>query len=118
MTDSGKIGFVLRVWLPLTPNKFLYLGCESCQKNLIVQVETGTLKNKRTTIPLMYNLGDKVEGLDVIDFPGGDDGDENIQGLVKFLLSLAQLVVFVVDYRYVYRRNLKYKDKVLVPTTI
>jgi len=47
----------------------------------------------------MYNLGPEVECLDVIDFPGADDQDPSIPALVNLLLSLAQLVVFVVDYR-------------------
>ncbi len=40
-----------------------------------------------------------MEGLDVIDFPGVDDRDETIPDLAELLLSLAQVVIFVVDYR-------------------
>lgn len=47
----------------------------------------------------MYNLDDVVEGFSVIDFPGVDDRDETIPGLAKLLLTLAQLVILVVDYR-------------------
>ena len=47
----------------------------------------------------MFNLDDVVEGLSVIDFPGVDDRDKSIPGLAKLLLTLAQLVVLVVDYR-------------------
>ena len=55
---------------------------------------------KRTTVPFMYNLDDNIEGLDVVDFPGVDDRDESISGLADLLLTLAQIVIFVVDYRY------------------
>lgn len=64
-----------------------------------IQVLAGTLELERTTVPFMYNLDDVVEGLSVIDFPGVDDRDETIPGLAKLLLTLAQLVILVVDYR-------------------
>ena len=48
----------------------------------------------------MYNLDETVEGLDVVDFPGMDDMDETIPDLAELLLTLAQIVIFVVDYRY------------------
>lgn len=54
---------------------------------------------KRTTVPFMYNLENKVDGLNVLDFPGVDDSDETIPDLAELLLFLAQVVVFVVDYR-------------------
>ena len=38
----------------------------------------------------------------MIDFPGVDDRDETIPELAELLLSLAQIVVFVVDYKLVY----------------
>ena len=47
----------------------------------------------------MYNLEDKVDGLDVVDFPGVDDRDESISGLADLLLTLTQITIFVVDYR-------------------
>lgn len=47
----------------------------------------------------MYNLDDSIEGLDVIDFPGVDDRDESISDLADLLITLAQIVIFVVDYR-------------------
>ena len=50
----------------------------------------------------MYNMDGCVDGLDVIDFPGVDDKDDSVPGLAKILLSLAQVVIFVVDYRWVY----------------
>ena len=50
----------------------------------------------------MYNLEDKVDGLDVVDFPGVDDRDESISRLADLLLTLAQIIIFVVDYRYSY----------------
>jgi len=49
----------------------------------------------------MYNLDERVEGLDVVDFPGVDDRDDTISGLADLLLTLSQIVIFVVDYRYV-----------------
>ena len=57
----------------------------------------------RTTVPFMYNLDGSVDGLDVIDFPGVDDNDDSVPGLAKMFLSLAQVVIFVVDYRWVHR---------------
>ena len=53
-------------------------------------------------MPLMYNLDGKVDGLDVIDFPGVDDTDHSIPELAALLISLAQVVIFVVDYRFVW----------------
>jgi len=64
---------------------------------------------KRTTVPLMYNLDERVEGLDVVDFPGVDDRDETISDLADLLLTLSQIVIFVVDYRYVAIINKKVK---------
>ena len=55
---------------------------------------------KRTTVPFMYNLDEKVEGLEVVDFPGVDDGDETISDLIDLFLTLSQIFIFVVDYRY------------------
>lgn len=65
------------------------------------QTLVGTTGTKRTTVPLMYNLDGKVDGLDVIDFPGVDDKDHSIPELAELLISLAQVVIFVVDYRFV-----------------
>lgn len=65
------------------------------------KVKVGTRAEKRTTIPLLYNLEGSVDGLDVIDFPGVDDRDHTVPELANLLLSLAQIVVFVVDYRLV-----------------
>ena len=59
----------------------------------------GTTATKRTTIPFLYNLGGCIDGLDIIDFPGVDDRDETIPDLAELLLALAQVVIFVVDYR-------------------
>lgn len=61
---------------------------------------------KRTTVPLLYNLEGSVEGLDVIDFPGVDDSDHSVPDMANLLLSLSQIVVFVVDYRYCYNLNI------------
>ena len=64
-------------------------------------MKVGTRAAKRTTVPLLYNLDDSVEGLDVIDFPGVDDSDHTVPHLADLLLTLAQIVVFIVDYRLV-----------------
>ena len=59
----------------------------------------GTTAIKRTTVPFLYSMDGVVDGLDVIDFPGVDDRDETISELAELLLVIAQVVVFVVDYR-------------------
>ena len=56
---------------------------------------------KRTTVPFLYNLDKHVEGLDVVDFPGVDDEDDSIGDLADLLLTIAQIIIFVVDYRFV-----------------
>ena len=61
----------------------------------------GTSETKRTTVPFMYNLDEHVEGLDVVDFPGVDDEDDSIPNLADLLLTIAQIIIFVVDYRYI-----------------
>ena len=53
-------------------------------------------------MPYIYNLDGKIKGLDVIDFPGVDDKDKSIPELAKLLLSLTRIIVFVVDYKYVF----------------
>ena len=63
------------------------------------QTITGTTDQKRTTVPLIYNLGENIKGMDVIDFPGVDDRDESIPDLAELLLSLTRIIIFVVDYR-------------------
>ena len=68
---------------------------------MLTQVPAGTRESKRTTIPFIYNLGHDLAGMDVIDYPGVDDRDETIPELAELLLSLAQIVVFVVDYKLV-----------------
>jgi GTP-binding protein EngB required for normal cell division len=65
----------------------------------IEKVKVGTRAAKRTTVPLLYNLEESVNGLDVIDFPGVDDSGHTVPELADLLLSLAQIIVFVVDYR-------------------
>ena len=59
----------------------------------------GTTNQKRTTVPILYNLDGKVNGLDVIDFPGVDDKDHTIPEMAELLVTLAQIIIFVVDYR-------------------
>ena len=56
---------------------------------------------KRTTVPFLYNLEESAEGLNVVDFPGVDDEDDTIGKLADLLLTIAQTVLFVVDYRCV-----------------
>ena len=62
-------------------------------------MKIGVQAAKRTTVPLLYNLEDTVEGLDIIDFPGVDDTDHTIPDLARLLLSLAQIIIFVVDFK-------------------
>ena len=64
----------------------------------IIQTLVGTTKRKRTTVPLLYNLDGKVNGLDVIDFPGVDDKEFSIPKLATLLLGLLQVVIFVVHH--------------------
>ena len=59
----------------------------------------GTTEERRTTVPLMYNMDQRVDGLDVVDFPGVDDRDETIPDLAELLLFLAQIVIFIVEYK-------------------
>lgn len=66
-----------------------------------MQIPTGTTEVKRTTVPFMYNLDAQVEGLDVVDFPGVDDEDDTIGDLADLLVTIAQIIIFVVDYRCV-----------------
>jgi len=68
---------------------------------LNIQIPIGTTEMKRTTVPFMYNLDEHVEGLDVVDFPGVDDEDDTIGDLADLLLTIAQIIIFVVDYRFV-----------------
>jgi predicted GTPase len=63
------------------------------------KVKVGVQAVKRTTVPLLYNLEESVEGLDVIDFPGVDDSDQTVPELARLLLSLAQIIIFVVDFK-------------------
>lgn len=67
-----------------------------------MQIPTGTTEVKRTTVPFMYNLDKHIEGLDVVDFPGVDDEDDTIGDLADLLVTIAQIIIFVVDYRCVY----------------
>ena len=68
--------------------------------SLLLQIPSGTTEEKRTTVPFIYNMEARVEGLDIVDFPGVDDSDESISELADLLLTLAQIIIFVVDYRY------------------
>ena len=68
---------------------------------LHMQIPIGTTEMKRTTVPFMYNLDEHVEGLDVVDFPGVDDEDDTIGDLADLLLTIAQIIIFIVDYRFV-----------------
>ena len=64
-----------------------------------LQAPTGTLEEKRTTVPLVYSMDPAVRLLSVIDFPGVDDCDQFIQKLCRWMLEMVQVAVFVVDYR-------------------
>ena len=64
-----------------------------------LQAPTGTLEEKRTTVPFVYTMDPEVRMLSVIDFPGVDDCDEFIQRLCRWMLEVVQVAVFVVDYR-------------------
>ena len=68
------------------------------QTDTFQRVQVGTLKSKQTTVPLLYNL--IVDRLDVIDFPGLDDNDESVPELAQLMLTLSQIIIFVVDYKY------------------
>ena len=59
------------------------------------------METKRTTVPFLYSLEPEVEGIDVIDFPGVDDCNINIQTHCTTLFQLPQIIVFLVDYRCV-----------------
>ena len=75
----------------ILPAVFLFQSCS--------QAPTGTLEEKRTTVPLVYSMDPAVRLLSVIDFPGVDDCDQFIQGLCRCMLEMVQVAVFVVDYR-------------------
>lgn len=49
-------------------------------------------------VPFLYNMDGRVDKLDVIDFPGVDDVS-TVPEVTKLLVGLAQIVVFVVDYK-------------------
>ena len=65
-----------------------------------LQIPVGTAEASRTTVPFLYNLDEHVEGLDVVDFPGVDDEDDTIPDVTDLLVTVIQIVIFVVDYRY------------------
>ena len=66
---------------------------------IIPQTQVGTTEKKRTVVPFIYNMDGRVDKLDVIDFPGVDD-KESVPELAKLLVGLAQVVLFIVNYRY------------------
>ena len=41
----------------------------------------------------------------MVDFPGVDDEDDSIGDLADLLITVAQIILFVVDYRYMQRRS-------------
>jgi GTP-binding protein EngB required for normal cell division len=71
------------------------------------KVKVGVQAVKRTTVPLLYNLEESIEGLDVIDFPGVDDSDQTVPELARLLLSLAQIIIFVVDFKRAFSEPVK-----------
>ena len=38
----------------------------------------------------------------MVDFPGVDDEDDSIGDLADLLITVAQIILFVVDYRYIH----------------
>ena len=74
--------------------------CVNINFIIIQEVETGTRAEDRTTVPFLYSI-QGVDNFDVIDFPGVDDQDDRISDLVNLLRTLSQLVVFVVNYKYI-----------------
>ena len=65
-----------------------------------LQIPVGTAEASRTTVPFLYNLDEYVEGLNVVDFPGVDNEDDTIPDIADLLVTVAQIMIFVVDYRY------------------
>ena len=55
-------------------------------------------EQKQLAAPIRYNI-QGVESFDVIQFPSVDLDSISI---VEFLRTYSQLIVFVVDYRYVF----------------
>ena len=53
----------------------------------------------RTNIPFIYNLSDTVGDVDIVDFPGVDHIDESVKDVADLILTLAQVIIYVVDYR-------------------
>lgn len=49
----------------------------------------------------MYNFEGTVNGLSVVDFPGVDDHDKAVVNISSIFLQLAQIVVLIIDYKYV-----------------
>jgi hypothetical protein len=66
-----------------------------------LQAHVGTTEKKRTVVPFLYNMDGRIDKLDVIDFPGVDDVN-TVPEVTKLLVNLAQVVIFVVDYRYAF----------------
>ncbi len=65
---------------------------------IYLQAQVGTTQSKKTVVPFLYNMDGKVDSLDVVDFPGIDDKD-GIPELMNLLVSLAQVVVCVLNYK-------------------
>ena len=106
LVNSGKSQLVSKLFGVQVHSQRLYTHTCTCINSISIYIYTmqaavGTTEHKRTTVPLLYNLDGKVNGLDVIDFPGVDDKDHSIPQLAQLLLGLVQVVVFVVDYKYV-----------------
>ena len=91
------VSFILQ--LITVPDIRMYLIYSFLHLPLLLQIPSGTTEEKRTTVPFIYNMEERVEGLDIVDFPGVDDRDESISELADLLLTLAQIIIFVVDYR-------------------
>ena len=102
LVNSGKSNLVNSLFgIQVSAKNTQELGQQPLYSISVLQIPFGTKEVKRTTVPFMYNLEKTIQGLDVVDFPGVDDMDETIPDLAELLLTLAQIIIFVVDYRYI-----------------
>ena len=50
-------------------------------------------------MPFLYNLGPEIEEMDIIDFPGVNDSSDDIRALCEVIFEMAQMILFIVDYK-------------------
>ena len=100
LSNSGKSLLVNSLFDIQVKPLYVYgvVSLVSCTVPLY-QTQVGTTEKKRTVVPFIYNMDGRVDKLDVIDFPGVDD-KESVPELAKLLVGLAQVVLFIVNYRY------------------